>query len=133
MWFYGHVIYVGLLITQEYDSKLELECELDRTRAADLVKRAEAAVGAAGTEAARQSLRRPAEQRIGQAIVGIAKVGMIKDVEEFGTETKIESLGEMKLALEGKIDLRRAEATKHVAPKITLRPRGGGTPCSDLI
>jgi hypothetical protein len=45
--------------------ELELEGELDGAGTADLVEGVEAAIGAAGTEAARQSLRRVAEERIG--------------------------------------------------------------------
>jgi len=45
--------------------ELELKGELDGAGAADLVKGVEAAIGAAGTETARQSLRRVAEQRVG--------------------------------------------------------------------
>ena len=45
--------------------ELELEGELDGAGAADLVERAEAAVGAAGTEAARQGSRGTTEKRTG--------------------------------------------------------------------
>lgn len=46
--FVGRAINCGPSTIQKYNSKLELESELDRARAADLVKRVEAAVGAAG-------------------------------------------------------------------------------------
>ena len=46
-------------------SELKLERQLDRARAANLVERVEASVGTAGAEAARQGLRRLAEQRAG--------------------------------------------------------------------
>jgi hypothetical protein len=46
-------------------SELELEGELDGTGAADLVERVEAAIRAAGAQAAGQRLRRVAEQRVG--------------------------------------------------------------------
>ena len=42
-------------------SELELEGELDGARAADLVERVEAAIGAAGAQAAGQRLRRAAK------------------------------------------------------------------------
>lgn len=47
------------------DSELQLQGELNRARAANLVERVEASVGTAGAQAARQSLRRFAEQRAG--------------------------------------------------------------------
>lgn len=46
-------------------SELELEGELDGAGAADLVEGVEAAIGAAGAQAARQRLRRAAEERAG--------------------------------------------------------------------
>jgi len=57
---------------------LELEGELDGTGAADLVEGVEAAIGAAGAQAARQRLRRVAEQGTGQAVVGVAEFGWLK-------------------------------------------------------
>jgi hypothetical protein len=106
-------------------SELELEGELDGAGAADLVEGVETAVGAAGAEAARQSLRRVTEERIGQVVVGITEVRMIKDVEELGTETEPYPFGEMKLPLDGNIGLRGTETAKDIAPEITLRPRRG--------
>ena len=79
--------------------ELELEGELDRAGAADLVQGVETAIGAAGAETARQRLRRVTEERIGQVIVGIAEVGMVEDVEELGSEAEPQSFGEGKLPL----------------------------------
>src|SRR5215472_17208478 len=75
--------------------ELKFQRELNRARAADLVKRVEAAVGTAGAQAARQRAGRVAEQRAGQAVVGIAKVRVVKDVEEFRSETKAQLFGEV--------------------------------------
>ena len=50
--------------------KLKLERQLDGARAADLTERVEATVCAAGAEAARQRLRRLAEQWVCQVVVG---------------------------------------------------------------
>ncbi len=68
--------------------ELELEGELDGAGAADLVEGVEAAIRAAGTETARQRLRRMAKERAGQHIVGVAEVRVVEDVEKLGTETK---------------------------------------------
>src|SRR5690242_19809017 len=69
-------------------SELKLERQLDRARSADLVERVETAILATGPEAARQGLRRAAEQRAGQVAVGISEVRVVQDVEEFSPKTK---------------------------------------------
>jgi hypothetical protein len=106
--------------------KLELEGELDGAGAADLVEGVEAAIGAAGAQAACQRLRRVAEQGAGQAVVGIAEVGVVEDVEELGLKTKPHLLSKMKLALQRYIRLRSSETAQHVAPENALLPGGGG-------
>ena len=58
--------------------ELELEGELDGTGAADLVGGVEAAIGAAGAQAARQRLRRVAKQGASQGVVGTAEVWMVE-------------------------------------------------------
>ena len=71
----------------------ELECELDRARTADLVQRVEAAVGSSNAQGIRQRLRRPAEQRAGQAVGGKAEVRVVQKIEELGPEAKSHALG----------------------------------------
>ena len=110
--------------------ELELKGELDGAGAADLVKGVEAAIGAAGTETARQSLRRVAEQRVtgtnccgprtGQRVVGIAEVWVVEDIEELRTEAQPQLLGQVKLPLQPHIRLRGSETAKNVAPKVSL-------------
>jgi len=113
-----------------HSSELEFEGELDRAGAANLVERVEAAIGAAGAEAACQRLCRVAEQRTGQHVAGIAEVRVVKDVEELGSETKFHLFGEVKLPLQPNIRLRCAETAQHVAAEITLLPsRRRGESC----
>ena len=57
-----------------YNLELQLERQLDRARAADLVERIEAAVCTARTEAARQRCRRNSEQGIGDIVVRRTKI-----------------------------------------------------------
>lgn len=68
-------------------SELKLEGKLDRAGTADLAG-VKAAVGAAGTEAAGQRLRRVAEKRTGQAVVRISEVCVVEDIEELQAEAK---------------------------------------------
>jgi len=77
-------------------SELEFEGKLDRARAANLIEGVETAIRAAGAQAAREGLRRVAEQRTGQVIVRRAEVGVIEDVEELQSKAKAQLLGEMK-------------------------------------
>jgi len=105
-------------------SELEFEGELDGTGAADLVQGIEAAVGAAGAEAAGKRLRRLAEQRAGQGVVGAAEVRVVEDVEELGPETQPQFLGDVKLPLERKICLPGPETPQYIAPEIALLPYG---------
>ena len=55
-------------------SKLKLKGELDRPRSANLVERVETTIRATGPQTARERLRRIAEQRAGEVIIGIAEV-----------------------------------------------------------
>jgi hypothetical protein len=48
-------------------------------------------------------LRRVAEQGARQVIVGTAEVGVVKDVEEFRSETNPDVFGDVKLALQAKM------------------------------
>src|SRR5215472_12917563 len=65
-----------------------------------------------------------AEERAGQAVVGVAEVGVVEDVEELGSETKPDLLGELKLALEGHVRLRGSETAQNIAPEIALLASG---------
>jgi hypothetical protein len=69
-------------------------------------------------------LRRAAEQRAGQGVIGIAEVGVVQDVEELAPETKPDFLGDAKYPLQPNIHLRSAEAPQHIAPEVTLLPDG---------
>jgi hypothetical protein len=105
-------------------SELHLQRQLDRTGTADLVEGIEAAVGAAGAEAAGKRLRRLAEQRAGQGVVGAAEVRVVEDVEELRPETQLQFLGDVKLPLQRKICLPGPETPQHIAPEIALLPCG---------
>src|SRR5262245_18200754 len=105
-------------------SELKLERRLDRARSADLIDRVETAARPAGPQTVRQRLCRAAEQRAGQAVVGIAEVGVVEDVEELASETKSHLLGDVKDPLHPDIRLRRAEAAQDVASERTLLPGG---------
>jgi hypothetical protein len=103
---------------------LELESELDRTWTANLIERAETSIGAAGAQTARQRFRGVAKEGVGQSVVGIAEVWVVEEIEELGSETKPHLLGEVKLALQPKIQLRSSETAQHIAPEIALLPGG---------
>jgi len=103
-------------------SKLKLEGELDRARAANLIERIESAVGATCTKTVRQSLRRAAEQWTGQKIYRAAEVWMIEDVEKLSVETKAQPFSKLKLPLHSDVRLPRAETSQHIAPKVALSP-----------
>ena len=103
---------------------MEFEGELDGTGAADLVQGIEAAVCAAGAEAAGKRLRRLAEQRAGQGVVGAAEVRVVEDVEELRPETQPQFLGDVKLPLQRKICLPGPETAQLIAPEIALLPCG---------
>src|SRR5262249_21453038 len=90
-----------LLLMAHLEPKLQRQ--LDRARSADLVERVEPPVRAARPEAARQGLRRAAEERAGQVVVGIAEVRAVQDVEELSAEVKPNPLGEAKPALQPNI------------------------------
>jgi hypothetical protein len=50
---------------------------------------------------------------------------MVENVEEFGPKTQPDLFGDVKLALQPKIRLRRSETAEHIAPEIALLPRRG--------
>jgi len=59
-------------------SRLQLQRQLDRARAADLIERVEAALRAAGTQEARQRLRRAANSGLVVMFVGLPKLRWLK-------------------------------------------------------
>ena len=77
-------------------SELKPNGQLDRARASDLIERVEAAVGAAGAEAACERLGRVAEKWVRQVIVGRAEVRMVTDIEALRAETKTDFLRHLK-------------------------------------
>ena len=79
--------------TSTRNSKLELEGELDRARAADLIQRIEATIGATRAQAARQCLRGLTEERITQVVVGRAEVRMVENIEKLRPKLQVQLLG----------------------------------------
>src|SRR5262245_18371782 len=65
-----------------------------------------------------------AEQGTGQEVVGTAEVRMGNDVEELSPETKPHPLGEAKLPLQSKLQLRSSQSSQHIASETTLLPCG---------
>jgi len=64
------------------------------------------------------------KQRAGQAVVGVAEVRVVGDVEDLGPEVKPQPFGKVKLTLQGKIRLRSSETPQHVASEIALLATG---------
>ena len=69
--------------------ELQLERELDRARAADLVQRIEASVRVACSEAVRQRLRRISKKRTTYRIVGRAEIRMVEEVKELAEKAEV--------------------------------------------
>src|SRR5690349_5034421 len=65
-----------------------------------------------------------AEQGTGQHVAGIAEVWVVKDVEELGSKTKHHLLGEVKLPLHRKIQVRCSDTAQHIASEIAVLPNG---------
>jgi hypothetical protein len=101
---------------------------LDGARAADLVQRVEAAVGAAGAQAAGKSLRRVSKLRTSEVTDRWAEIRVVEDVEEFRPEAEAHFLCNTKLPLNGKVGLKRSEAAQLEAPiaKSTVELTGIG-------
>ena len=72
-----------------YNSELQLERELDRARAADLVQRVQAPVGAAGPQTVPQCLRRVAELGTREISDLGTEVRVVEDIEELSPEAKL--------------------------------------------
>ena len=68
--------------------KLQFQCELNRTRAADLVERIEAAILATASEVAVQHLGGLSKLRRGHEVDGTSKIWVIEDVEEIRSRLK---------------------------------------------
>jgi hypothetical protein len=88
------------------DSEQQLQRQLHRARAADLVERVKSAALAAAAQPGVQRLRRVSELRRTQVVDGAAEVRVVEDVEEIASETKVNSLGYWKFTLERDIGLR---------------------------
>jgi hypothetical protein len=91
-----------------------------------LIERVETSVISA-RQAARQRLRRLAEEWVRQAVVRRAKVRMIEEVEELAPETKPHLLGEVKFPLKRYVSLPGSKASQYVAAEIALLPSGRGS------
>src|SRR5208283_5824002 len=112
-----------------YNLELQLERELDGSRAADLVERVEAAELTAAAEVVVQHLTRITERRgaLGSKVVRwIPEVRVVQDVEEIAAELKRKSFRESELAAQRNVPLRGAETAKGVASEIALCRGGHG-------
>ena len=85
--------------------RTQLERELDRARAADLVERVEAAALAAAAEVVVQHLRSLPEFRRVQAVDWAAEVRVIQAVEEIASELQRNPFCKAELAAQGDIPL----------------------------
>ena len=74
-----------------YNLELQLQRQLDRARAADLIQRIEAAALAAAAQIVVQRLRRMPEQRRSEVVDRAAKVGVVEDVEKIGARPAAKS------------------------------------------
>src|SRR5258707_9864997 len=105
-------------------SELQLQGQLDRARAADLIERIEAAVGSAGAEAAGKRLRRLAEEWVSQGVVWRAEVRVVEEVEELAAETQPYLLRKVKLPMER--DVSRSIIESHHGRLWTIPNDGPG-------
>ena len=111
------------------NSEHQLQRQLRRARAADLVQRIEAAGLAAGAERGSEHLGRLAEQRRGHVVDRGAEVGVVEDVEEVGARLQRKALVKFELAAQRQIDLGRAESVEDIAAEIALDRSGGDAEC----
>ena len=88
-----------------YNLKLQLERELDRARATDLVEGVEAAVRAACAETVVQRCGRVTEKSVRYGVILRSEVRVIEDVEELTAEAKLHLLCYPKLAFEREVHL----------------------------
>src|SRR5262245_54695888 len=112
--------------------ELQLQRQLNRSGAADLIERIEAAEPAGRPQAARQGLCGAAEQRTAQVPVRRAEVRVIEDVEHLRAEEQSDRRAHMEPPLHSHVRLIRAEASQHVAPEIPLLPRGRSRECRSV-
>ena len=66
--------------------KLQLESQLRRARAADLIERAQAAVDSAASQTSSKHLRRLSEKVAAQDVHGISEIRVVEEIEEFDFE-----------------------------------------------
>src|SRR5215471_16158536 len=102
-------------------SELELEGELDRARAADLIQRIEAAALASASKRVIQHHRGFPELRRAQVVDRASEIGMVEDVEEIASRLKRHSFCESELAAQSDVPLGGAETSQCIAAKIALR------------
>jgi hypothetical protein len=103
----------------QLSSELQLQSQLHRARAADLIERVEACTVATG-QAAGQRLRRMAEQRVGQVVVWRTEVRVVEEVEELAPESEPHLVDQVKFPLKRDIRLPGSETAQYIAPEIAL-------------
>ena len=103
----------------------QLQGQLRRARAADLIQRIEAASLAAASQRGSQHLGRLAEERRTHVVGRRAEVGVVEDVEKIRARLKRKPLPEFELPPQRQIDLRRAESGQGIASQISLDRSGG--------
>ena len=103
----------------------QLQRQLCRARAADLVQRIEAAGLAAGAERCSEHLGGLAEERRAHIVGRRAEIGVVEDVEEIGARLEGEALIELELPAQRQIDLGRAESVEDVAAESSLNGARG--------
>src|SRR5262249_47887172 len=108
--------------------ELEADRELDRTWAADLIQRAEAAALSPGSQRAVQHLRGLPELRGAEVVDRTAEVRMVQDVEHVHASLEREAARHAELTAHRQVPLRRAESPQSVAPEIALNC-GRGAEC----
>src|SRR5215467_4057530 len=97
-------------------SQNELECKLNRTRAADLILRTEAAASqVSAAETLSEHFRRVPKLGIADICNGWSKVRVIQNVEDLRSELQFQQLVQGELAMHGKIPLRGPKSPQCIA------------------
>jgi len=115
----------------QLSSELQLQSQLHRARAADLIERVEARTVASG-QAAGQRLRRLAEERVGQVVVWRTEVRVVEEIEELAPESEPHLVDQVKFPLKRDIGLPGSETAQYIAPKSPCCPVGGGVNAAGL-
>src|SRR5208337_2171993 len=103
-------------------SEDQFQCELDRSRPTDLIKRTQGTPSrVVSAQTAAQHLKRPAELRL---IVDVGhrggKVGVVDNIEHLRPELKSKRLGKWKIAMNREIPLRRTESAQCISAQVSL-------------